>query len=261
MDMTEIMAAIHDLGFAEREVAIRDVIAQATARAASGQRGSFTPVPGAAVLAVRAISERLTSREISAAQVHALLRTPAMMVARLGPGPWPDFAVASAAELGRARPYAEPVPFTRPPLRAKLLESASDDDLRSLRHAVLVSIGMEFARPLACHDIAAALAATFPDARMEGGHFIGLRGPAFRWGERGGRHSWVRTRDGTIVDAAADQFGYLEIVRIRAGDPRAAGWEVLPPQLRPDGTWVHGQYIETARHQIAAGSEPVRILF
>ena len=259
--LAEIQRVIHILGLAEREASVRQVLVEDAIQCAAGRRGAYKPTPGPEERAIAAIQTRYSNREISADQAIALSRTPAMMAARLGPGSWPTFQTPPQVEIERPRRYGEPVPFTRAPLRSATLEGASDDEIRVVRHAALVAVGHETARPLVCHDVAASLATVFPDARMEGGHFIGPRGPDYRWGKRGDRHSWVRTTRGSLIDAAADQFGYLEIIRIPAGDPRLAWYEILPPRLNADGTWIHGEYIETRPHQLPATHEPLRILY
>lgn len=148
----------------------------------------------------------------------------------------------SQAEMNRLRPYGEPVPFDRPALARKPLAVISDAEIWLVRTKVSEALGHNPERPLCCHDIAFALARFFDDARPEGGRFIGPRGPGQRWGRRGDPHTWVRLTNGSLLDSSADQYGHPPILRLAAGDPRQAWYEVRPPLISPDGTWKFPHY-------------------
>jgi hypothetical protein len=131
-----------------------------------------------------------------------------------------------------------------------LADDARDQDIVAVRDSVRRALRDTGTTPTSCHDVAAALATAFVGCRMEGGWFRGPCTPG-AYGDALGPHSWIVTKSGTIIDAAAQQFGYYGILRIPYDDPRQTWYERGTPRIRDDGTWERGDYVP-ATHVVGA---------
>jgi hypothetical protein len=128
-------------------------------------------------------------------------------------------------------------------------DDAQDQNIVVVRDNVRRALHDTGTTPTSCHDVAATLATAFVGCRMEGGWFRGPCTPS-AYGDASGPHSWIVTESGTIIDAAAQQFGY-GILRILYDDPRQAWYERGIPRIRTDGTWERGDYTPVA-HVVGA---------